>query len=111
MYQFSSVLLLSQEVIGMVWGYQNLSAWTVGNGEKERLLRCLGVNSRSLGTAEWVLLPWEDPEGCDGISSAQGSQFSNRISDSRVPEHPYGLIKFSRGYREGICGSYQVPGE
>lgn len=64
---------------------------------------------RSLGTAEWVLLLWEDPGGCDGISSAQGSQLSNRILDSQVPEHPCGLIKFSRGYREGICGSYQVP--
>ena len=33
-YQFSSMVLLPQEDIGRIWGYQILSAWAIGNGKR-----------------------------------------------------------------------------
>lgn len=48
-YQFSSVVLLPQEDIERIWGYQILNVWAIWNGEKERLLPHLGINSSAVG--------------------------------------------------------------
>jgi len=61
-----------------------LSAWAIGNGEKERMLPHLGINSSAEDEDDTtssmepgrVSLPWDDPGGCGGTSSVGGHQFS-----------------------------------
>lgn len=98
-YRFSSVVLLLQEDIGKIWGYQILNLWTSGSGEKipslfRYLLRCRGwgyffqgilVQLRSLTSlrileAAMVSVQWRDTSSLNRLSVLRFQSISSILS-------------------------------